>query len=301
MCNQQISRYWLLVTRPNFMSIGLGRGLSSLIPEKILPPEKTKDPDFTWEAGDNEVLITEIKPNPNQPRKDLDPEKLLELSRSIKRHGILQPLVVNENYELIAGQRRLEAARMAGLRKVPVIVHKIDEEQSLEMSIVENVQRHDLNPIEEASGYKLLAQKFSLSQEEIAKRVGKKRSTIGNSVRLLSLPLEIQKGLCEGKINSAHAKVILSLENPEKQISLYHKIIQEGLTRDRAQSLIDKVIVRKHARKTLSKNPFFAEAEEKLQEVLGCRIKISRDGRVGKILIEFYEDEELEGILGKIG
>lgn len=282
------------------MSIGLGRGLSSLIPEKILPPEKTKEQDFAWEAGENEVLIAEIKPNPNQPRKDLDPEKLLELSRSIKRHGILQPLVVNEKYELIAGQRRLEAARLAGLRRVPVIVHKTDEEQSLEMSIVENVQRHDLNPIEEASGYKLLARKFSLSQEEIGRRVGKKRSTIANSVRLLSLPAEIQQGLREGKITAGHAKVILTLGNPEKQIGLYHKIVQEGLTRDRTQNLIDKVMVRKHTRKNRSENPFFAEACEKLQEALGCRVKIKRDGRVGKILIEFYEDEELNGILEKI-
>jgi len=283
------------------MSIGLGRGLSSLIPEKVLPPEKTKTSDFTWEAGENEVLITEIKPNPNQPRKDLDPEKLLELSRSIKRHGILQPLVVNEKYELIAGQRRLEAARLAGLRRVPVIVHKTDEEQSLEMSIVENVQRHDLNPIEEASGYKLLAQKFFLSQEEIGRRVGKNRSTVANMMRLLNLPLEIQQGLREGKITAGHAKSILGLENPEKQIGLYHKIVQEGLTRDKVDNLIRKVIVHRHKRKTPSAHPFFDEAREKMQEALGCRVKITRDGRVGKILIEFYEDEELEGILKRIG
>ncbi|MFA4880592.1 MAG: ParB/RepB/Spo0J family partition protein [Candidatus Doudnabacteria bacterium] len=277
--------------------IGLGRGLSALIPNisirKSVQNSKT-------EVRADEVLISEIKPNPNQPRKEINQEKLLELASSIKAHGILQPLIINGNYELIAGQRRLEAARLAGLKRVPVAIHAGKESDNLEMSIIENVQREDLNPIEEAEGYRSLIQKFGLVQNEVAKRVGKNRSTITNILRLLDLPIEIQKGIKEEKISEGHAKLILGLANPEKQLGLYKKIVQDSLSVRKTEEILKKVTVKRHLREIKAKDPSLVEAEELLQEALGTRVKVSRDGRVGRITIEFYSDEELEGILDKV-
>lgn len=277
--------------------IGLGRGLSALIPN--IPISKSVQNSKT-EIRAEEVLISEIKPNPNQPRKEIDQEKLLELASSIKAHGILQPLIINGDYELIAGQRRLEAARLAGLKKVPVIIHTGNESDNLEMSIIENVQREDLNPIEEAEGYRSLIQKFGLTQNEVAKRVGKNRSTITNILRLLDLPIEIQKGIKEEKISAGHAKLILGLANPEKQLGLYKKIVQDSLSVHKTEEILKKVTVKGHLRKIKVKDPSLVEAEELLQEALGTRVKVSRDGRVGRITIEFYSNEELEGILDKV-
>ncbi|TSC52588.1 MAG: chromosome partitioning protein, ParB family [Parcubacteria group bacterium LiPW_72] len=277
--------------------IGLGRGLSALIPNL---PLNEKSQDMETRSSGEEILISEIKTNPNQPRKEIDQEKLLELASSIKIHGILQPLIVNENYELIAGQRRLEAAKLAGLKRVPVAIRTGKESDNLEMSIIENVQREDLNPIEEAEGYRSLIQKFGLAQNEVAKRVGKNRSTVTNILRLLDLPIEIQKGIREEKISEGHAKLILGLANPEKQLGLYKKIIQDSLSVRKTEEILKKVTVKRHLRKIKAKDPSLVEAEELLQEALGTRVKVSRDGRVGRITIEFYSDEELEGILGKV-
>ncbi|MDD5627081.1 MAG: ParB/RepB/Spo0J family partition protein [Patescibacteria group bacterium] len=277
--------------------IGLGKGLSALIPNL---PINEKSQNVDTEIGIDEVLISEIKPNPNQPRKEIDQEKLLELASSIKAHGILQPLIINGNYELIAGQRRLEAARLAGLKRVPVAIRTGKESDNLEMSIIENVQREDLNPIEEAEGYQSLIQKFGLTQNEVAKRVGKNRSTITNILRLLDLPIEIQKGIREEKISEGHAKLILSLANPEKQLGLYKKIVQDSLSVHKTEEILRKVMVKKHLREIKAKDQSLVEAEELLQEALGTRVKVSRDGRVGRITIEFYSEEELEGILDKV-
>lgn len=277
--------------------IGLGRGLSALIPN--IPISKSVQNSKT-EVRADEVLISEIKPNPNQPRKEIDQEKLIELASSIKAYGILQPLIINGNYELIAGQRRLEAAKLAGLKRVPVAIRLGKESDNLEMSIIENVQREDLNPIEEAEGYRSLIQKFGLAQNEVAKRVGKNRSTITNILRLLDLPIEIQKGIKEEKISEGHAKLILGLANPEKQLGLYKKIVQDSLSVRKTEEILKKVTVKRHIREIKTKDPSLVEAEELLQEALGTRVKVSRDGRVGRITIEFYSDEELEGILGKV-
>lgn len=279
--------------------IGLGKGLSALIPGKNILEKKS--PPSPSSSALIEMLISEIKPNPHQPRKDLNPQKLLELASSIKEHGILQPLIVDQEGRLIVGQRRLEAAKLAGLSRVPVIMREGDEEEKLEMSIVENVQRQDLNPIEKAEGYQLLITKFGLTQEEVGGRVGKKRSTVTNYLRFLNLSSEIQQGLREGKIGEGQAKEILSIPDPEKQIFLYKRTIQGKLSTGELRKLIKRfVLVRKHLRKRRAQNPFLAQAEEKLQEILSTRVKVSRDGRVGQILIEFYSDEELGGILEKI-
>lgn len=285
--------------------IGLGKGLSALIPNLPInkKPENIEIENIdvrNTETGMEEILISEIKPNPNQPRKEIDQEKLLELASSIKAHGILQPLIINGNYELIAGQRRLEAAKLAGLKRVPVAIRTGKESDNLEMSIIENVQREDLNPIEEAEGYQSLIQKFGLAQNEVAKRMGKNRSTIANTLRLLDLPIEIQKGIKEEKISEGHAKLILGLANPEKQLGLYKKIIQDSLSVRKTEEILKKVTVKKHLREIKAKDQSLVEAEELLQEALGTRVKVSRDGRVGRITIEFYSDEELEGILGKV-
>lgn len=277
--------------------IGLGRGLSALI-----PTQGEKEEEEIPEGADvSEMPVLKIKPNPNQPRKDIDPEKLAELANSIKEHGILQPLIIDKEGMLIVGQRRLEAAKLAGLKKVPVIIRVGTEGEKLEMSMIENVQREDLNPIEKAEAYRVLISKFGLSQEELSRRLGKGRSTITNSLRFLNLPLEIQQGLKEGEISENHAKAILSLDNPEKQLSFYKKIIEENLTVPQSWGMANKIaVVKKHKRRLAPLPPLLAEAEEKLRETLGTRIRVTRDGGVGKILIEFYSDEELAGILEKI-
>lgn len=306
---------------------GLGRGLSSLIPPKkqtIAKPES----DFNYFGGgtvparqdeknslpatdspaankDGQVLaisIADIAPNPFQPRLQFDEAKLSELAESIKTHGILQPLIVTQKggkYEIIAGERRFQAAKLAGLQRVPVIVKTADDQQKLELAIVENIQRHDLSPIEEAKSFRQLSDEFGLTQEEIAKKLGKNRSSVANKIRLLELPIEIQRALAEGKITEGHAKVILSISNPEKQRAFFELIIKNNLTVRQTEDKTKEIAVRPHKR-TLTVDPETKEIENNLSTVLGTKVKLSRAGNGGKITIEYYSQEELENILGKI-
>lgn len=299
-------------------NFGLGRGLASLIPpkNKISQPQK----DYNYFGGQiepapsapplleegkkvEEVEIFKIIANPHQPRKDFDEVKLKELAASIKKNGIIQPLVVAQKgstFELIAGERRLKAAKIAGLTKVPVIVREADDQQKLELAIIENIQRHDLNPLEEANSYSKLSQEFGLNQEEIALKVGKSRSAVANKLRLLQLPSEIQKALREEKITEGHAKAILAITDPEKQKALFELILKNNLTVRQTENKTREISVRPHKR-IVSQDPEFKEIEEKLIGKLGTKIKLSKSGQGGKIIIEFYSREELDSLVEKLG
>ncbi len=294
---------------------GLGRGLSSLIPNKKIDDERSELSARTVASisprGDDsirgdkfviEVDINNIVPNPHQPRIVFDDEKLEDLAKSIKQHGIIQPLVVTHNgakYELIAGERRLQASKIAGLLKVPVIVREADNKQKLELAIIENVQRHDLNPIEEARSYNKMMEEHDLSQDEVAERMGKSRSLVANKIRLLKLPVEIQKALIETKITEGHAKAILSLDNPEKQRALFELIINGNLTVRQTEDKSRETSVRSHKRVSIV-DPQTKALEEKLIEKLGTKVKISKSGDGGKIIVEYYSEEDLNSILEKI-
>lgn len=290
---------------------GLGRGLASLIPNK---KQNTRDVEKTQNitkimqkantetSGILEVDINLINPNPYQPRLAFDEEKLDNLAESIKHHGIIQPLIVSKNsgrYELIAGERRHLAAKKAGLDSVPVIIRRAEEKEKLELALAENIQRHDLNPIEEAKAYKKLADDFEMSQEEIADRTGKSRSAIANKIRLLNLPVEIQRAIIEEKITEGHAKAILALENPEKQRALFEMIIKQNLTVRQVEDKTKEISVRSHKR-TVNADPEIKNLENKLMGALGTKVKVTKSGGGGKIVIEYYSEEELDNILNKI-
>jgi ParB family chromosome partitioning protein len=250
-----------------------------------------------------EADIASVMPNPHQPRLRFDEEKLKELSASIKEHGILQPLVVTPfsdgKYELIAGERRLQAAKQAGLLTVPVLVRDAKENEKLELAIIENVQRHDLDPMEEAKAYSRLMDEFGLTQEETAKKMGKSRSSVANMIRLLSLPVEIQRAISEGKITEGHAKALLSVENPEKQRALFELIMKTGMTVRETESKAREVSVRPHVRHIASLSPELAEKADRLSQLLGTKVAVKPAGKGGRIVVEYYSDEELDHIVSR--
>ncbi len=299
---------------------GLGRGLASLIPPKkdiavtpapasqeapvasTLPPVTLSHPDT---PVTREIPVGDIVPNPHQPRLHFDEERLVELADSIKVHGVLQPLVVTRladgKYELIAGERRLQASKRAGLMTVPVVLRgETGEQEKLELAIIENIQRHDLNPIEEAKAYLRLTDEFGMHQDEVAKKMGKSRPVVSNTLRLLTLPVEIQRAIIEHKITEGHAKALLSIENPEKQRALFEMILAEELTVRETEDKAREVSVRSHVRTGHDAAPEIVAKESWLAEQLGTKVKIQAKGKGGKILIEFYSNEELNGILGRL-
>lgn len=248
--------------------------------------------------------IQAIVPNPHQPRLRFDEEKLRELAESIREHGILQPLVVTPlpdgKYELIAGERRLQAAKQAGLKTVPVLVRDAGERQKLELAIIENVQRHDLDPIEEAKAYARLMDEFDLTQEETARKMGKSRSAVGNTLRLLLLPVEMQRALGEGRITEGHAKALLGIGNPEKQRALFELILKSGMTVRETEAKAREVSVRPHVRHVASLPPEIAEKADRLSQILGTKVAVKPAGKGGRIVVEYYSDEELDGILSRV-
>lgn len=309
---------------------GLGRGLASLIPPKkktadgagsspfvMSPIAHAGQPVSDEQAGGavfptalsgpsgnlQEIPLEKITPNPHQPRLHFDEAKLQELVDSIKEHGILQPLIVSrqgEEYELIAGERRFQAAKRAGLATVPVVIRDVTEQQKLELAIIENVQRHNLNPIEEAKAYLRLVDEFGLSQEEVAQKMGQSRSVVANTLRLLNLPVEIQRAVAEGKVSVGHAKALLAIENPEKQRAIFDLIIKEELTVRETEQRVRSVSVKPHVRSTTVLNPAILERTARLTEVLGTKVKIAPSGKGGKVLIEYYSPEDLDGLLKRL-
>lgn len=291
---------------------GLGRGLASLIPQKNkkdadlaeFNTKKTSASEQFSNGGNRtlEIEISKITANPYQPRVKFDAEKLEELSQSIKSHGIIQPIVVSQSgsrFELIAGERRLQAAKLAGLERVPVVVRSIKEKEKLELALAENIQRHNLNPIEEANAYQRMEKEFQMSQEEVARKIGKSRSAVANKTRLLNLPTEVQKALIEENITEGHAKAILAIGNSEKQRALLDLILKSNLTVRQAEDKTKEISVKSHQRK-VNIDPEIKELENKLTGILGTKVKVKQSGDGGRIVIDYYSEEELNGILDKI-
>ena len=277
------------------MRRALGRGLSQLIAE-----------DFEVENEPRDAELESIVPNPRQPRTVFEDEALQELAASIQEHGVLQPLVVRpkgEGYELIAGERRLRAAKLAGLKKVPIVVRQATNQDSLELALIENVQREDIGPMEKARAYRRLMDEFELTQEEVAQKVGKARASVANTVRLLKLPAEIQEGLDSGKITEGHAKALLSLETTEEQITLYQQILQQGMNvREIEQATKPATKPRPPvAKAAVEMDPNVLALQDALSTHLGSPVKIIRNGTEGRMVVEFYSDDDLNRILDTIG
>lgn len=270
----------------------LGKGLGALIPEKTITEVDAKK---TFQI----CGIEEIQPNPHQPRKNFADQKLQELVDSIREKGILQPLVVRRKgigYELIAGERRWRAAQKAGIKEVPVLVKEVKESELLELSLIENIQRENLNPIEEAEAYKGLLEHFHLTQEEISKRVGKDRTTVTNTIRLLKLPPEIRQSLADGVITMGHARAFLSLESPEKQKLAIKKVLADDLNVRQTENLMKRLRAKKQPTAPKDHTQWNPVVED-LQRVLGTKVRIVGQGKRGKIEIEFYSLEELDRII----
>ncbi|OGY45580.1 MAG: hypothetical protein A2744_02565 [Candidatus Buchananbacteria bacterium RIFCSPHIGHO2_01_FULL_44_11] len=281
---------------------GLGRGLSSLIPVKNRQDILPKNSEVL--AGQEMVFslpVEKIKANPMQPRSDFDHQGLEDLTNSIKEHGILQPLIVTQTevgYQLIAGERRLRAAQILGLKTVPAIIREAKDQKKLELALVENLQRQDLNVVEEAVAFQRLVDEFNLTQEAVAKIVGKSRSAVTNTLRLLTLPTEIQKALITGQINYSAARVILGLP-PEKRLTFFKKVLKNDLTVRAVEGQVQKIVVKRHFRR--SKDATLSVQEESLQRALGTKVNIKKSGQTGQIIIDFYSAEELNALLKKFG
>ena len=269
----------------------LGKGLGALIPENKFEMEGKKNLFFCG--------IEEVQPNPFQPRKIFNDAQLHELVISIQEKGILQPLVVRRKgsgYELIAGERRWRAAQKAGLKEVPILIKEVAESEILELSLIENIQRENLNPIEESEAFKGLMEVFHFTQEEISKKVGKDRTTISNALRLLKLPPEIKQSLADGVITSGHARAFLSLDGPEKQKLAFKKVLAQGLSVRQTENLVKSSRVKAHP--SPMKNQSVSKIlEEELQRLYGTKVRIVGRGTRGRIEIEFYSSDELSRII----
>lgn len=281
---------------------GLGKGLSALIP--------TAEHTEVAAAGLRKVPVGAIIPNPLQPRQKQDPDALQELADSIREHGLIQPLIVTEatsdqqvggaQFQLIAGERRWVAAQQAGLATVSVIVKEATPQQMLEMALVENIQRADLNPLEEATAYRQLIDEFGLTQEEVAARVGKSRVTVTNVVRLLRLPDEVKAALLDGQITEGHARALLAVDDAEAMIRLLKVVIGRGLNVRQAEELVRRQAAEAEPQPQAPRSPDTAALEDHFREALGTRVRLFRSKRGGRLVIHFYSEEELQAIYDAI-
>ena len=285
---------------------GLGKGLNALIPpstEEKKAPEKVNSTLVSETDKETLVNITKIEPNRTQPRKNFDEDALQELSDSIKQFGVIQPLIVQDrkdHYEIIAGERRWRAAKKAGLKEVPVIIKNYTDLEIVEISIIENIQREDLNPIEEALAYKRLLEEFKLKQDQVAERVSKSRTAVTNSMRLLKLCDKVQQMIVDEMITTGHARAILSIEDPEEQYSLAQKIFDEKLSVREVEKLMKnygKPAKEKKVKDT-QLEVIYQDIEEKLKQKLGAKVVINSKGNgAGKMEIEFYTHDDLEKLV----
>lgn len=274
---------------------GLGKGLDALIPASETAP-----------AGITEIRITAIRPNPHQPRTHFDPAELTELAASIREHGVLQPLIVTHgdqpgSYTLIAGERRWQAAQQAGLERVPAIVRGATDQERLELALIENLQRADLSPLEAAEAYHRLAEDFGLAQDAIAKRVGKSRVAVANTMRLLKLPEKVKQALAEKRLTEGHARALLALPTAQAQLAAMHTVIQKNLTVRQTEELVRKLAGHKPSRARPPAPPAeIKELEEQLRAKLGTKITLRRRRKGGTLVIYYYSDEELNALAEKL-
>lgn len=290
---------------------GLGKGLDALIPSAIDTKPKKAAPAETAQDGSHQdqvmVKITMVEPNREQPRKNFDEDALQELADSIKQFGLLQPILVQDrgdHYEIIAGERRWRASRLAGLTEVPVIIRNYTDQEIVEISLIENIQREDLNPIEEAQAYKRLLTEFHLKQDEVAERVSKSRAAVTNSVRLLKLSDEVQRMVIDDMISTGHARALLAIEDPEEQYNLAQRIFDEKLSVRDVEKLVKNLgkpaKPKKKDDKTLQ--AIYSDLEEKLKQRLSTKVTVTGKGDgSGKLEIEFYSHEDLDRLVDLLG
>lgn len=292
---------------------GLGRGLDALIPAKAASEKETVKKSQTAAKiekktapviTEKKVKISSVEPNRSQPRKHFDEDALLELAESIKQYGVLQPLLVSDKkgyYEIIAGERRWRAAKIAGLKEIPVIVKEFTEQEVVEISLIENIQREDLNPIEEAMAYKRLLDEFHLKQDEIAERVAKSRTAVTNSMRLLKLDEKVQQMLIDEMISAGHARAILALPDKEMQASVATKVFDEKMSVRETEKLVKTLMEpprEKNVEKNTTEDAVYESLEEKMKAIMGTKVIINRKKNdKGKIEIEYYSRDELERII----
>lgn len=288
------------------MANGLGRGLGSLIPQKQnIQPAVIDGVSASVASSAVEINIEDIVVNSLQPRKKFTDYRLDELADSIKEFGVIQPLLVHKSkdnagkYELIAGERRFRAAKKIGLKKVPVVVREVNDQEKLEVAIIENLQREDLNPIDLAQAYKKLMDEFGLTQEDVAKKVSKSRPAVANTLRMLNLPEEIQLALIDNKLTEGHAKLILGVEGEGKQLALFRKIVHVGLSVKETGNEARKMSAVK-PRESADINYTDKDKEFLIREFFGARARIERKGIGGRVIIEFYSEDELVEIIKKM-
>jgi ParB family transcriptional regulator, chromosome partitioning protein len=279
------------------MAKGLGKGLDAFFSNMEVGKEETVQ----------EIKVKDLRPNPYQPRKHFEPDAIAELKASIVEHGILQPLVVRKSikgYEIVVGERRYRAAKEAGLGTVPAVVRELSEQQMMELAVLENLQREDLNPIEEGSAYQTLMEKLKLTQEEVAKRLGKSRPHVANHIRLLSLPPKIQQLISNGTISMGHGRALLGLRQKAKIPLLVEKTVEENLNVRQLEKLVQQVnenVSRETKQPEKKKDHFIQERELQLREKFGTTVNIKRNKNKGKIEIEFFSQEDLDRLLDLLG
>ena len=294
---------------------GLGQGIDSLIPNKVNANKETETVKVNAGSEKNEtdgifVNINKVEPNREQPRKNFDEDSLVDLSESIKQVGVLQPLLVldkKDYYEIIAGERRWRAAKLAGLKEVPVRIMNLTDQEVVEISLVENIQRENLNPIEEAFAYKRLLTEFPLKQDEVAERVSKSRTAVTNSMRLLKLDERVQQMVIDDMITTGHARALLGIEDAEKQFATAQKIFDENLSVRETEKLVKKIQnnkdipVEKKKVSDPAMEAIYHDLEEKMKSILGTKVAINKkDDQKGKIEIEYYSMDELDRIIDLI-
>ncbi len=286
---------------------GLGKGLDSLIPSNVMEqPINVAAKDEKRDDGVSFVKITMVEPNREQPRKNFEEDSLQELADSIKQFGLLQPILVQDRksyYEIIAGERRWRAAKIAGLKEVPVIVRDLTEQEIVEISLIENIQREDLNPIEEAQAYKRLLNEFHLKQDEVAERVSKSRTAVTNSMRLLKLCDKVQKMIIDGMISTGHARALIGIEDPEEQYNIAQKVFDEKLSVREVEKLVKNLHKEPKPKKPENKTmeAIYQEISEKLKQSLSTKVSVTaKENGSGKIEIEFYNHEDLDRLIDQI-
>lgn len=275
------------------MARGLGKGINAFFPEIQENEEELVQ----------EIKVKELRPNPYQPRKNFQPDAIAELQESIKTHGILQPLIVRKSikgYEIVVGERRYRAAKEAGLKTVPVVVRELSEQQMMELALLENLQREDLTPIEEAEAYQILMEQLGLTQEQLAKRLGKSRPHIANHIRLLALPEPIRQLISNGELSMGHGRALLGLKNEDKLLAVVEKVRMEQLNVRQLEKLVNDIndnVSRETKKNKVEKDVFIKERESILRERFGTSVSIKKSKKKGKIEIEFFSQDDLERIL----